>query len=258
MTSWEARPELQAWLGTAPRGLLSDIDGTLSPIRERPEEAEVDPTCRDLLGRLAGRVDLLGFLSGRPVEVARRMVGLEAVYVGGHGLERWSGEGVEPHPELAAWQGALRRARERLTREIPPGLHLEDKGWALALHYRERPHLGRQARELAERLSAQLGLVARTGRQVVELLPAVQADKGGALGQILARAGLRAALYLGDDRTDVDAFRVLREWPGVGVAVGVQSAESPPEVAALAHFTVEGVAGVRELLAWLDMRLAAG
>lgn len=258
MTTWREHPALAGYLSRQSRVLLSDIDGTLSPITADPQASTVDPDCRELLRRLASRLELVGFITGRPVSRAREMVGLdEVVYVGNHGLEWWRGGGVEPLPELERWRERLAEARRRLAAELPSGARLEDKGWALGLHFREHPQTEEALTELARSVARELELRMERGRMVVELAPPVTADKGTALREILAAARPAAALYMGDDRTDVDAFRALREWPGHGVAVGVLSPESPPEVRREAHLTVAGVEGVRALLGWLAEELGA-
>lgn len=255
MTTWEALPRMQAYLDSTRRALLSDIDGTLSPIAGRPEEATVDAGCRELLRQLGARVQLLAFVTGRPARQAREMVGLEAVYIGNHGLERWQAGQVIPLPELEPWRRALDQARRRLASELPEGALLEDKAWLLGVHYRQRPELEETVLALGRRVAEALGLNLARGRMVLELGPPVEADKGLAIRHLLEEHPLQAALYMGDDRTDVDGFRALREWPGTGLAVGVLSPESPPEVAQASHFTVEGVEGVRELLTWLVAKL---
>lgn len=252
MTTWQDHPALRAYLKAAPRALLSDIDGTLSPISRRPEGALVDEGCRRALQRLASKVDLLGFITGRPVEVARALVGVEADYVGNHGLERWHAGRVEPLPELLPWRATLEEARRRLRRRLPEGALLEDKDWVLGLHFRTRPDLEETLTRLADEVSQALGLQVKRGRMVLELAPPIEADKGAALARLVKEHRLRAALYLGDDGTDVDAFRYLHRWNGCGVCVGVLSDESPPEVSQEADLTVEGVDGVRRFLDWLD------
>jgi trehalose 6-phosphate phosphatase len=91
------------------------------------------------------------------------------------------------------------------------------------------------------------GIDARFGRKVLELRPPVHADKGTAVTALLAHRGLRRAVYVGDDTTDVDAFHALRELE-LGVAVGVRSAELPLVVEQAADVLVDGPPGVLALL----------
>lgn len=75
-------------LALRPLGLITDIDGTISPIAPSPLEARVSPACRRHLAALAKKLELVAVISGRPAVEARDMVGVEGiVYVGNHGLE---------------------------------------------------------------------------------------------------------------------------------------------------------------------------
>ena len=68
--------------------ILLDVDGTLAPIVDRPDDAEVPAETRDLLAELARRYALVAAVSGRPALEARRIVGLEEIaYSGNHGFE---------------------------------------------------------------------------------------------------------------------------------------------------------------------------
>src|SRR5437870_11453076 len=98
---------LQNVLSARPLGLFSDIDGTLLPIVERPEEATVTPRCRNLLKRLTGEGVRVALITGRTLEVARSMVKIdEAAYAANHGLEYWrkgrvvGAEGVDEYRAL--------------------------------------------------------------------------------------------------------------------------------------------------------------
>jgi len=225
-------------LASDPRsaGVLLDVDGTLAPIVERPEDARVPEEVRSELERLAGRYALVACVSGRPgVEVAR-LVGVDGVaVVGEHGLEL--------APEAAAWAGRIA--------EFARGVDwpAERKPLSVSFHFRRaddeaaaRAYLTRVAEAAASE-----GFVPRWGRKVLEVRPPVAADKGTAVRALVARAGVRRALYAGDDRTDVDAFGGLDELE-LGVRVAVGSAEAPPELLAAADVVVDGPAGVLELL----------
>jgi trehalose 6-phosphate phosphatase len=216
--------------------VLLDVDGTLAPIVARPELAEVPAETRAEVARLAERYALVGCISGRSGDEARRLVGVEGVvYVGVHGLEL--------APEADRWRETL-RPFARL--EWP---WLEDKGLTVALHWREAADEQAARAELegiAERAEA-TGLEARWGRKVLELRPPVEADKGTAVRALLEERGLRRALYAGDDTTDLDAFRGL-DGLEVAVRVAVASAEAPPVLREAADLIVASPAELLELL----------
>jgi trehalose 6-phosphate phosphatase len=216
--------------------VLLDVDGTLAPIVARPELAEVPAETRAEVARLAERYALVGCISGRSGEEARRLVGVEGVvYVGVHGLEL--------APEAERWRETLRPFAQL---EWP---WLEDKGLTVALHWREAADEQAARAELegiAERAEA-TGLQARWGRKVLELRPPVQADKGTAVRTLLEKRGLRRALYAGDDTTDLDAFRGL-DGLEVAVRVAVASAEAPSGLREAADLIVTSPAELLDLL----------
>jgi hypothetical protein len=102
---------------------------------------------------------------------------------------------------------------------------------------------------VAERARA-AGLVPRFGRKVLEIRPPVNADKGTAVTQLLDEAGLRRALYAGDDTTDIDAFRAL-DGLELGIRVAVSSDEAPSELVSAADIVVDSPADLLALLARL-------
>jgi trehalose 6-phosphate phosphatase len=216
--------------------ILLDVDGTLAPIVDRPEDARVPDETRRELARLAERYALVACVSGRPGREVDGLLGVPGVaIVGEHGLEL--------APEAGVW--AERVAAFARDVDWPA----ERKPLSVSFHFRRaddqaaaRAYLTR----VAEAAAAE-GLVPRWGRMVLEVRPPVEADKGTAVRTLVARAGVRRALYAGDDRTDVDAFRGL-DGLEVGVRVAVGSEEAPPELLAAADVVVPGTAGVLGLL----------
>lgn len=253
-------------VGRRPCGLLTDIDGTISPIAPMPDAARVSPLARAVLQRLARQLDLVAVISGRAAADAAALVGLpELIYVGNHGLELAHGDRVEPVAEAAAYIDAidavLRAAQERIAL---PGVLFENKGVTATIHYRltEQPaQAGQQIGAILEQMIAQHGLALTPGRMVWELRPPLRIDKGTAARRLVTEFGLRSVIFLGDDRTDADAFRALRELREQGVCaalnVGVAAAETPAVVRELADVMVEGVAGVEQLLARISAIVAA-
>jgi trehalose 6-phosphate phosphatase len=231
---------LLAPLAAAPdeTALLFDVDGVLAPIVARPELSQVPAETRAELARLAGRYRLVACVSGRAGDDARRLVGVDGIQVvGNHGLE------LDPRAEELAGEVARFRAGV----EWP----VEDKRLSLSLHYREAEDEDAAVAMLervAERARA-AGLVPRWGRKVLEIRPPVDADKGVAVRTLLARSGVRRALYAGDDTTDLDAFAGLDE-AGLEAAVklAVASEEGPDELREAADLVVASPREVVELL----------
>jgi trehalose-phosphatase len=229
--------ELAADPGRA--AILLDVDGTLAPIVERPEDAAVPDETRSLLRALAGRYALVACISGRSSAEARRVVGVdELFYVGTHGLEL--------APDADAWRDQI----ERFAATVEwPEEWTEDKGLSLSLHYRQssNPEHARHELEQIAESAGEVGLEARFGRMMLEILPPVAADKGSAVRTLLDERGLERALYAGDDSTDLDAFRAL-ERLALGVCVALVSNESPPGLAEAADVVVAGPKELVELL----------
>lgn len=216
--------------------ILLDVDGTLAPIAPRPEDARVPDETRAEIERLAKRYALLACVSGRTGADARRMVDVDGVrYVGAHGLEL--------APEADRWRDEIHSFASDVDWPV------EDKGLTVSFHYREAVNEG-EALEYLERVAEQArqaGLIPRFGRKVLEIRPPVHADKGTAVEELLAEAGLRRALYAGDDTTDLDGFRAL-DGLEVGVRVAVSSDEAPGDLVRSADIVVASPAELLELL----------
>ncbi len=238
--------------------ILTDVDGTLAPIAERPEQATVPAGAIMALQRLGGRYRLVGCISGRRAEEAKRMVRVEGIaYAGNHGLELLAAgeEAARLSPSLAGHErdAAEFAAGQDAGSLAAAGLRLEDKGPIQALHWRGAAEdaAEERAREIAA-AAEDAGLAVHWGRKVLELRPAVPIGKDAAIDALLGGAGIARAVYAGDDRTDLDAFRRLRELREAGeldvaLCVGVVSTEAPPGLAEGADLTVDGPDG------WLAM-----
>jgi trehalose 6-phosphate phosphatase len=221
--------------------IVLDVDGTLAPIVPRPEDARVPDETRTELKRLAQRYALLAFLSGRTGEDARRVVGVPgARYVGVHGLELV--------PEAERWRQPL---LELVAAAGWPDGRTENKGLSVAFHYRGEADEA-AARRRVDRIAAlamEAGLKPLFGRKVLEVRPPVEADKGVAIVRLIEEAGVRRALYAGDDTTDLDAFRGLDQAQlEVAVRVAVASEEAPHELRREADVVVASPEELLELL----------
>lgn len=244
--------------------MLCDIDGTLAPIVERAEEAQVPENTSRLLGRVARRYGLVACISGRPAIEGRRIVGVGGIaYAGSHGAElllpgRARSELV---PAFATWRDRVRAfAFGQETPELRLArVRIEDKGPIVAFHWRGAPDED-TARTMIEGIAQQAeaaGLLVHWGRKVLEVRPPVPVDKGQAVEELLRRRPVRAAIFAGDDATDLDVFEAFDGLVAAGtlghaVRIGVRSAEGPRAIVERADVVVDGPAGfvqVLELLA---------
>jgi trehalose 6-phosphate phosphatase len=243
--------------------ILLDIDGTLAPIVELASDARVPERTRQLLAQLAKRYGVVACVSGRRASEARAMVSVGTIsYLGSHGAELLRAGWTQPvlDENVAHW---ARRVQE-FGREVDtPDLRrqrvrIEDKGLIVAFHWRGAPDeaAARAAIDSIATRAESGGLRTHWGRKVLEVRPPVRIDKGAGISTFLAEEDVDTALYAGDDRTDIDAFRALAELARDGrlkrvLRVGVHSDEGPDEISSETDFVVEGTGGVRDLLSML-------
>jgi trehalose-phosphatase len=218
------------------RGLaiFLDYDGTLTPIVSRPDEAVLPNSTRAILCRLAAKIPV-GILSGRELKDVRKHVGIdEIIYAGSHGFDIAGPRGLrrqEARELLPALDEAEKELREKL--DGVAGALIERKYFSIAVHYRnvnENDFL-KLERVVIETAARHRKLRRIDGKKVYELLPNIDWDKGKAVLWLLEKLGLEhpdaRPIYIGDDRTDEDAFRAL-EKRGIGILVS----EEPKPTAA--------------------------
>jgi trehalose 6-phosphate phosphatase len=233
--------------------LFLDLDGTLLKIAPRPEQVAVPDGLSELLTRVARRCGgALAIISGRRIDDFDRYVRpWHGAAAGVHGAERraaagrilTSGDTSEDRRAAAALE-RLRPAVGELERRLP-GVLVEDKGRALAVHYREAPEKEEELRAaiavLLRREAAALRMI--DGKMVLELKP-IHHDKGRAIAAFMADPPFRGRVpvFVGDDTTDEDGFAEVNRRGGVSVRVG------PENPATQAAFTLPSVSAV---LDWL-------
>jgi trehalose 6-phosphate phosphatase len=243
--------------------ILLDIDGTLAPIVEQPSDAVVPEQTRQLLIELARRYGSVACVSGRRASEARAMVSIGTIsYLGSHGAELLRAGWTESRldPELEDWRRRIQEfGRQADSADLRRRrVRLEDKGPILAFHWRGATDqdAARAAIDSVAARAEAAGLRTHWGRMVLEVRPPVRIDKGAGIAMFLETTHVDRAMYVGDDTTDLDAFRMLSELVERGglsyaVNVGVHSEEGPDEILAEADVVVEGTDGVLELLSLL-------
>ena len=232
---WALDPEqTDRWLAPARAGsviLFLDYDGTLTPIVERPEQALLAESTRAVLAALAARCAVT-IVTGRDVAVARRFVQLDDLgYAGSHGLDICGppGSGLRKEvaldclPALGEAEALLRRALDGIG-----GALVERKRFSVSSHVRlvapvDRPRVEEAVAGVAARFPM---LRRERGKAVHELRPDVSWDKGAAVSWLVRKMGygLDAAVYVGDDLTDEDAFARL---DGAGTTIVVTAEDRP-------------------------------
>jgi trehalose 6-phosphate phosphatase len=253
----EARRQALA-LVEAPGPLLviADFDGTLAPITLDPLATRIDPLARTALRRLArvaeARPQLVApvILSGRtPGDVAGRVRVGGLRYLGDHGIAggalprggRAERLAIHVPPELLDAVPGANAIGDAVAQALgsPPWLFVERKGPSVAFHFRQAPDTDRAREQVltavaaAEAAGGGVGLMRFEGRMVVELRPVGAGGKGAATERLLAELQPGAAMALGDDRTDAEAFAVLRAARARGelaaLALGVDAGHEVPQ-----------------------------
>jgi len=253
--------DFQAWLDPFLRhyhvALFLDYDGTLTPIVDHPEDAELSESARKDLARCAERPDVdVALVSGRSLVDIRRRVGRDDVtYAANHGLEI-VGPDLEPflHEDLTHYSERTEELTEALARVAPDGAWVEEKGHTLTFHYRGVRADGQaEAAEMARRIINEFGFQAREAKMAVEARPPIGWDKGRAVLHILrARYGPAwservRVVYVGDDHTDEDAFHLL-----AGLASTFRV--GPADELTAASRRLPDVNAVHALLHWMAQR----
>jgi len=221
--------------------LLSDYDGTLTPIVGRPDEAVLSSEVRDRLRALAAKPDFsVGIVSGRPLSEVKSLVEVEEIYyAGNHGFEI-EGPGLSfVHPTAKAAQPKIHDLLRQLSIRLADieGVIVEDKGLSLSVHYRL---VSKSDEEIAAQIFQEVTspwlhdgeIRVTSGKKVWEIRPPIDWHKGKAVETIMdeikpSHKGKQClAIYLGDDTTDEDAFKIIHRPQGWGIFVGQENDSS--------------------------------
>lgn len=230
-----------------------DFDGTLAPIVPVPDDARMPAATAEVLRTLARRADThIAIVSGRGLDDLRSRIPVDGLYLAGnHGLEIDGPDLHRMHPDAQAARPRLAALAQTLRRGLPalPGVIVEDKGLTLSVHYRmvQDESAAEEIRSLVrQRAAAADGVVTTEGKKVVEIRPDVDWNKGRAFefvrASIEALHGRGPALFIGDDRTDEDVFRILGE-TDCSIIVG-----DPPAHDSVAHALLPSTAAVAAFL----------
>jgi trehalose 6-phosphate phosphatase len=233
--------------------ILLDVDGTLLDIAPTPRDVRVPRSLTRSLERVSERVvGALALVSGRPIaELDAFFAPLRLPAIGGHGAEmRRTVRGPVVDGSAATFDPTLKqKLKDIATRH--PGVLVEDKGYSVALHYRQAPQHGIALEHEVKRAFHAVtdkSYELLVGKAVLEIKFA-SFNKGTAVRELMAQppfAG-RAPIFVGDDRTDEDAFAVVPEFGGRAISVGrrvpgvTEHFESPAEVRRWLESMAEGV-----------------
>ena len=216
--------------------LFLDFDGTLAFIAEIPDKAILSEEAKAVLGHLKNSPTCrLTIISGRSIQDIKQRIGLEGIiYAGNHGLEI-QGPGIEYSAQLMP---RLKAVIEQIKCDLKTnlsgidGVFLEDKGVCLGIHYRlvkktEILRLKQIVDDVVGFFLVRGKIKIKKGKKVIEIMPPMEWDKGSAVLWLLEKE-LKSRtiseetilpIYIGDDSTDEDAFKALKE-KGISIAVG--------------------------------------
>ena len=254
--------DTRARLAGSPLVVMLDVDGTLAPIVEKFDQATVPADTQRTVATLVGHSGVyVALVSGRSAAVARRMVGVGKLWVAGnHGfeIEGPSGEDLAD-PAVHRFRDVIATAVARLQPLVSAmhGVIIENKAITLSVHWRlADPAIAPMLREAIEQVVQPLGLRVTEGKRIYEIRPPALIDKGTAVLALAERltSGREDAsiLFAGDDVTDEDAIRALREHHPRAVTVRILGDESS---ATEAEFSLRDTHAMREFLEELaDMR----
>ena len=221
--------------------LLSDYDGTLTPIVSRPEEAILPRDAKEKLNVLAQKPAFsVGIISGRPLSEVKALVGIDGIYyAGNHGLEI-EGPGLNfINPGAKEAQITIKELVQSSSTKLASieGVIVEDKGLSLSIHYRlvkqdDEKVVAEIVRQITSPWLRDGKIRLTSGKKVWEIRPPVDWHKGKAVETIIKemktvlRNGQWLTIYLGDDTTDEDAFKIIHRPQGWSIFIGEENPSS--------------------------------
>jgi len=231
-----------------------DVDGTLIAFADSPDAIHVDDVLLDLIRRLYRMCNgALALVSGRTLaDLDKRLDGMRIPIAGQHGLELRDAQGHIQTYTTGTSSATLNELKHRLSTLVAShqGLLLEDKGLALAVHYRQAPHLASYIHRQTNLWLAESGLPLQLqkGKYVLEFKPPIR-DKGTAIAEFMRQIPFygRLPVFIGDDATDEHGFKLVNRLGGHSIKVGKGQT--------CARWRLRDVAAVR---AWLAENFGEG
>jgi trehalose-phosphatase len=234
-----------------------DYDGTLTPIVERPEDANIADDMREVVKDLSDQCTV-AIVSGRDRPDVQERVGLDNIYyAGSHGFDIKGPEGFEKiHDEGGSFIETLDEVEKELNESLKgiEGAQVERKKFSVATHYRRvaEENVQKVKKTVDAVLEKHESLQRSGGKKVIEIQPAIDWHKGKALRWLMDALKLErdkvVPLYIGDDLTDENAFREIKE-DGIGILVATRKKKTE------AHYVLADTDAVRGFLKRLSMTI---
>lgn len=225
--------------------LLLDYDGTLAPIVENPSLAKISLSGKKILRKIAQQQGIqTAIVSGRVLTELKKLVAIPSLtYVGNHGLEMEEPHLHFVHPKALEAKKIMEKVKRDLQNALESftGIFVEDKVLTLSVHYRQVPEekIEEAKQTFLKKLhpyQAASQVMMREGKKVWEVRPCIRWDKGTTVlwlyGRFVAHAGGPVfPIYVGDDETDEDAFRAVKQ-----IGLGIKVTENAQEPSAAHYF----------------------
>jgi trehalose-phosphatase len=211
--------------------LCLDFDGTITPIRPTPRQANLHHDQRQLLRKISHTKSfIVGIISGRALKDIKKKIGVKGlVFVGNHGLEIAYRKQNFIYPAAKRFISVIATVARQLTKKLTsiPQVVLEKKRLSLSLHYRlvkkeKMARLKELFSQIIKPYVAAHKIKLTSGKKVWELRPPINWNKGKAIQWLVQRLRLKSVfcIYVGDDETDEDAFQVVNRMHGISIVVG--------------------------------------
>lgn len=232
-------------------GIATDFDGTISAIQLKQAAAIIEPQAKKLLIQLKQKYRLVSVISGRLVKQLAELVGIEGLfYVGNHGAEFLWNNNYKVEKDAQKVAPLLRQIYQQL-RFYQKEFDLDYKKYSLSVHYRRHPQPALAQTKIQKLLKKYVRpeLRIQKGRKVFDL-SAKNIDKGSAIEHLINRFGLKYFLYVGDDRTDIDAFKKMSELQKQGIGtlkIALNSHETPKDLLKKSDVKISSIQELLEL-----------
>jgi trehalose 6-phosphate phosphatase len=205
--------------------LFLDVDGTLIELTDAPLETFADAALKALLGHVAERLGgAVALVSGRSIRYLDELFApLRLPAAGLHGVERRKASGVLHGASFVDTQLSQARTAVHALVEAHPGTSMEDKGRTIAVHFRMAPQVEANIRQSLMDIAKPLGsnYHIQEGNMVLEIKPR-GFSKATAIKAFMKEPPFsgRKPVFVGDDLTDLDGFRLVEDQGGISIAVG--------------------------------------
>ena len=242
--------------------VVTDIDGTISSIVSKPYQAMITNNMKGILNNIQSKFKLLAIVTGRSLQDALQMVDIQGIlYIGSHGMEYEKNNKIVTDKKALKYIPQLTDLYDELKHEPNmkhSGIILENKNTCISIHYRSTNNpqsVRKNILKTLENIRKTEGLQIKEGRKLIEVRPPIGNDKGKIINKIVKNYNANQLIYLGDDITDVDAFkeisRLTKEEKFDGTSILVQSNETPEFVKKNAEYYVNSIDDVEKFFNWI-------